>query len=87
MNDEQGKPRKILLGKKVIRHFAVRSGIQTGVVNNTSTTDTDPGGSSGQADPSNNTSTNNTCSANTSTNTNCVNQTVIGTIKATGLRC
>lgn len=68
MSDSQDKPRKILLGKKVIRHFAVRTGIQTGAKADTSM-DASTDDSSGQLDPSK--ETNNTCSGNTSTGTGC----------------
>ena len=69
MNDSQDQPRKILLGKKVIRHFAVRTGIQTGAKATDTTTATTDDSSSGQMDPSKDTG--DTCSMNTSTGTGC----------------
>lgn len=77
MNDDSSnKPRKILLGKKVIRHFAIRTGIQTGAVNSAAGSDSTDDSSSG-ANPSNNTGT--TCSANTSTGANCTALTSVAT--------
>lgn len=97
MNDDSpSKPRKILLGKKVIRHFAVRTGIQTGAknslsdVNESDTNQVDPSGNTGDAcSNSGNTTTGANCgSANTSVAGGANNSSLGGVVMTrTSIRC